>query len=132
MEVLLSPGMPRFIARLTASLVPLPGLPQGSDADKAEAGRVLVTVLEALRIVAVLLSPVTPRFSASLYAALGLPEQAYASLRWSNTAWGVLEAGNGVPKPKPLFARIEDQAFVTEAAPSKQLASAATYRVITK
>lgn len=99
---------------------------QGSDADKAAAGVVLVAVLEALRVVAVLLSPVTPRSSASLYAALGLPEAAYAALRWSDTAWGALAAGHGFPKPKPLFARIEDQAFVTEAAPAKELASAAT------
>ena len=87
---------------------------------------VLVAVLEALRVVAVLLAPVTPRFSASLYAALGLPEEAYTSLQWSETAWGALAAGQGFPKPKPLFARIEDQAFVTEAAPAKELASAAT------
>ena len=87
---------------------------------------VLVAVLEALRVVAVLLAPVTPRFSASLYAALGLPEDAHARLRWSDAAWGALGAGQGFPKPKPLFARIEDQAFVTEAPPAKELASAAT------
>ncbi|KAK9837446.1 hypothetical protein WJX81_003493 [Elliptochloris bilobata] len=99
---------------------------KGSDADKAAAGLNLVAVLEAARIVAVLLSPVTPRFAARMYDALGFEADAFNSLRWVDAAWGALPAGQDFPKPVPLFARIEGDTFVSEAAPAKALATAAT------
>ena len=46
--------------------------PQGTGEEKAEAAKVLVAVLEAVRIVAVLLWPVTPQLSARILAQLGL------------------------------------------------------------
>jgi methionyl-tRNA synthetase len=45
---------------------------QGSDDEKRAAGEVLTAVLEAARIVAVLLAPVTPALSARIYSQLGL------------------------------------------------------------
>lgn len=52
-----------------------PPPPQGSDEEKAEALGVLVAVLEALRIVAVGLAPVTPALSARIMAQLGLKQE---------------------------------------------------------
>jgi hypothetical protein len=45
---------------------------QGSDEERQAAGEVLTAVLEAARIVAVLLSPVTPALSARIHSQLGL------------------------------------------------------------
>lgn len=50
---------------------------QGSDGEKAFAGQVLVSVLEAVRIVAVLLSPVTPCLSERIYLQLGFSEKEF-------------------------------------------------------
>jgi methionyl-tRNA synthetase len=47
---------------------------QGSDEEKAEAAAVLVAVLEAMRLVAVGLSPITPGLSARILAQLGYSE----------------------------------------------------------
>jgi methionyl-tRNA synthetase len=47
--------------------------PQGTDEEKAAAGLVLVAVLEAARIVALLMAPVTPALSGEGWAPLGGP-----------------------------------------------------------
>ena len=79
-----------------------------------------MAVLEAARLVAVLLAPVTPALTARVLAQLGLPasEEAMAALRWEDAAaWGGLQAGQAVAeKPTPVFARLEGD-FVTEPAP---------------
>lgn len=97
---------------------------QGSEAEKAAAGLEMVAVLEAVRIVAVLLSPVVPRMARRIYAALGYPESAAEAMRWHDAAWGGLAAGQAFAKPAPLFVRLEGE-LVTEAAPAKALAGAA-------
>lgn len=80
---------------------------QGTDEEKEEAGRVLVAVLEGVRIVAVALSPVIPGISRKLYQQLGFPPAAFDKLTWEDTAWGGIQAGQAVPPPAPVFARIE-------------------------
>ena len=77
---------------------------QGDDAQKATAADALLAVLEAVRIVAVLLAPVTPRLSERIYQQLGLD---YQSVSWRDTAWGALKPGNELPKPAPVFQRLE-------------------------
>lgn len=52
----------------------IPHAMQGSDEDKAEAAKVLVAVLESVRIVAVLLSPITPSLSTRIYLQLGFTQ----------------------------------------------------------
>ena len=50
---------------------------QGTPEQQAEAAGVLVAVLEAVRIVAVGLAPLTPALSARIYAQLGFSEEQY-------------------------------------------------------
>lgn len=98
-----------------------PHQPQGTEEEKQAAKQHLIAVLEAVRIVAVLLSPATPSLSAAIYAQLGFPEDAFAGLQWDrDTQWGALCEGQEVPKPSPVFVRLEGD-FVTEvAAKNKQ------------
>ena len=61
-------------------------------------------MLEAVRIVAVLLAPITPRLSERIFEQLGL---SYQMVSWRETAWGALKSGNELPKPNPVFQRLE-------------------------
>lgn len=98
-------------------VAPWTAFKKGSEEDKAAAAAALVAVLEAVRVVAVLLSPVTPSLSARIYAQLGLPEEAFAALRWSDAEWGALRAGHAMPQPQPVMQRLEGD-YVTEPAPA--------------
>lgn len=98
---------------------------KGTDAEKVEAAAVLVSVLEAVRIVAVLLSPVTPSLSQRIYSQLGLGDEAFEGLRWEeSTKWGLLREGHETGAPVPVFTRLEGD-YVTEAAPADAAAIAA-------
>jgi methionyl-tRNA synthetase len=77
------------------------------DADRKKAEETLVSILEALRIVAIALSPITPTLSKKIYNQLGLGDIAESEVGWEATEWGALEAGQKVLKPKPVFARLE-------------------------
>ncbi|GAB4819284.1 hypothetical protein N2152v2_006330 [Parachlorella kessleri] len=90
---------------------------KGSEEQKAEAARVLVAVLEAVRIVAVLLSPVTPSLSRRIYQQLGYSVQQVEALQWQDTEWGQLQAGQDMPPPAPVMARLEGD-YVTEPVPT--------------
>ena len=61
---------------------------QGDAVQKEAAQWVLCDVLEALRVVAVLLSPVTPNLSRNILLQLGLSEAAVEQLRFGDAAWG--------------------------------------------
>jgi methionyl-tRNA synthetase len=91
---------------------------QGDDAQKEEAAAALVAVLEAVRVVSVIMCPVTPGLSSRIYAGLGMTPEQYEGLRWSDVQWGGLPKGQAMPKPQPVFARLEGD-FVTEPAPGK-------------
>jgi len=90
---------------------------KGDDGARAEAAAVLVAVLEAVRIVAVMLSPVTPALSRRIYLQLGFLDEDVDALRWEDVRWGALEKGQEVAPPVPVFTRLEGE-FVTEAAPA--------------
>lgn len=47
---------------------------QGTDEEKAAAVAVLVTILELVRVVAVMLLPVTPSLAGKIYSQLGFTE----------------------------------------------------------
>jgi len=94
---------------------------QGNDQQKADAAAALVAVLEAVRIVAVLLAPVTPALSARVLAQLGL---APGEAKWENAAWGGLAVGHTVAKAQPVFARLEGD-FVINSPPAPEAAAAA-------
>ena len=67
--------------------------------DKVSAGRVLYTAGEALRISAILLSPVMPNRTQFLLDALGSDK--------SNNSWGGLSTGAKLKQHDPLFPRIK-------------------------
>ncbi|KAK9809086.1 hypothetical protein WJX72_009193 [[Myrmecia] bisecta] len=86
---------------------PWTALKKGSDAEKEEAVAVLCSTLEAVRIVAVLLSPITPAMAQRIYEQLGYSAEDFRSLSWRDTQWGGLPVGRKLPKAKPVFARLE-------------------------
>lgn len=79
-----------------------------SSTDREKAEQVLVSILEALRVVAIVLSPVTPELSQKIYAQLGC--EGFDAVRWEDAHWGVLKEGHVVNKPKPVFQRLEIKA----------------------
>lgn len=82
---------------------------KSNDTDDIASARIcLSTVLEACRIVAVGLSPVTPILSRRIYAALGIEQLWVDGLDWDEAmSWGGLTAGMSFAKPKPVFPRLE-------------------------
>ncbi len=83
-----------------------------------------MAVLEAVRVVAVLLAPVTPQLSGKIYGALGYGPGVYESLSWGDASWGILPQGQSTPPAVPVFARLEGD-NVTEVASGKSTAVAA-------
>ncbi|MFI8631569.1 methionine--tRNA ligase [Microbacterium sp. NPDC077663] len=80
------------------------------DANRDRLSTVLYTAAEGLRALAVLLSPVMPASTATLWEALGAPgELAAQPLREAGT-WGQLPAGARVGTLAPLFPRVEQTA----------------------
>ena len=80
------------------------------DANRERLSTVLYTAAEGLRALAVLLSPVMPQSTATLWDALGAPGALTAQpLREAGT-WGQLPAGTRVGTLAPLFPRVEQSA----------------------
>ncbi|KAJ0752902.1 putative methionine--tRNA ligase [Helianthus annuus] len=71
------------------------------------AAKDLVLILEAVRIIAVALSPVTPNLCLRIYRQLGYTDQQFHAATWSDTKWGGLKGGQVMAPPTPIFARIE-------------------------
>ena len=63
--------------------------------------------LEALRIVALLASPLIPRASRELWRRLGLPGTPEGQRLPEAAGWGGLPAGSPLDKGEPLFPRID-------------------------
>ena len=100
-------------------MAPWSAFKKGDDAAKAQAAASLVAVLEAVRIVAVMLSPVTPALSRRIYQQLGLGAEVMDGLCWEeSTKWGELKQGHVTGAPEPVFTRLEGE-YVTEHAPEK-------------
>ncbi|CAA0814162.1 methionyl-tRNA synthetase / methionine--tRNA ligase / MetRS (cpMetRS [Striga hermonthica] len=74
------------------------------------ASKDLVNVLEAMRIVAVAISPITPSLALRIYTQLGYSEDQFYAITWNDTRWGGLKQGHVTALPKPVFARIELEA----------------------
>ncbi|KAL6867626.1 hypothetical protein ACP4OV_015650 [Aristida adscensionis] len=89
----------------------------GESAEKA--AKDLVIILEAMRIIAIALSPITPSLSLRIYTQLGFTEDDFRVLRWEDTKWGGLKAGQVMMEPKPVFARIETETEKEAQASSK-------------
>ena len=110
--------------QLLEETAPWTAFKKGSEEDKAAAAAVLVAVLEAVRVVAVLLSPVTPGLSSRIYQQLGFTQQQFEALTWADAEWGALQAGHAMPQPQPVMQRLEGD-FVTEPAPAAAAAAVA-------
>ncbi len=81
--------------------------------DPAAAGKldhVLYGLAEALRITAILISPVLPQAARGIFEQLNWK----AEPRLEDTGWGGLPDGHTVGKPTPLFPRIEPAAAADE------------------
>lgn len=79
-----------------------------NEEDVAEAQRCIVNVMEACRIVASGLSPVTPTLSRKIMTILGVEQMIEDGWVWKDVMkWGILKAGMRFEKPKPVFPRLE-------------------------
>jgi methionyl-tRNA synthetase len=87
-------------------------------ARRAELEAFLYRLIEGVRLVAVLVSPVVPRASTRILGMLGLPERAPSP---DDLAWGRLEPGAALGAIAPLFPRVEStrdkETAVTETPP---------------
>lgn len=90
-------------------------------ASAALAAKDLVIILEAVRIIAVALSPVSPSLCLRIYTQLGFSKDQFEAVRWSDTEWGGLKAGQVMAEPNPVFARFE--IIKDEEAPPKAVKS---------
>jgi methionyl-tRNA synthetase len=80
---------------------------------------VLYTVVEGLRIVAVLLAPVMPSSAVEIWKRLGVKgEVTSASLE--HFSWGELKPGVPITRGEPLFPRIDKSAYLSEAGAAKE------------
>ena len=61
---------------------------QGSAEEKQQAALELLEVLEAVRVVAVFLSPITPALSRLIYQQLGYTDADFQAVSWADTQWG--------------------------------------------
>jgi methionyl-tRNA synthetase len=73
------------------------------DARAADLDRVLYTLVDGLRVVAVALAPYLPATSPKILSALGQSED----VSWERTAVGLAEPAEGIEPASPLFPRIE-------------------------
>ncbi len=75
-------------------------------------GTVLYNLLESIRFLGVILAPFMPETSEKILDEIGATKRDFASLE----SFGGLEAGKSVGEPVPLFARIDAEKFMQEAA----------------
>lgn len=74
--------------------------------EQAKVEWVLYSVLESLRIAALLLSPVVPDLSLKILAQLGFSYAQPTDLSWEQMTWGQLPAGQIPQLPQPVFQRL--------------------------
>jgi methionyl-tRNA synthetase len=80
------------------------------ESKQARLSTVLYNLLEAIRFIAVLLTPYMPQTSTKIFEQLGSDINTYASLE----SFGALEAGKSVNEPVPLFSRIDPKEIYAE------------------
>ena len=84
-------------------------------------GTVLYNLLEAIRYIAILLSPFMPETSEKIFAQMNCDIKDYDSLE----SFGALKAGEKVGKAEALFARIDAEKMLTEIAEKQEAAAKA-------
>jgi methionyl-tRNA synthetase len=76
-------------------------------AQQERLGTVLYNLLEAVRIVALLVGPFLPDTAKSIMGTLGQPEEELNLC--DNSRWGMLKPGTEIAKAAPLFPRIDTE-----------------------
>lgn len=71
--------------------------------------KVLYTVLDLLRQVAILLSPFTPNLSADIFSQLGYADGALDSMTWADVIHASIPGGQMTALKGPLLPRLEDE-----------------------
>lgn len=80
------------------------------DEDKSRLETVMYELIEAIRFIGVLISPVMPDCGAEIFRQINTDITAYETL----SAFGGYVAGTEVRDPKPLFARIDSEKMLNE------------------
>ncbi len=78
-----------------------------SEETKNRMGTILYNSMEALRVIAVLISPFMPATASRIRRQIGLADSPEGQGLASITQWGGLLAGSPVGKPEPIFPRVE-------------------------
>lgn len=91
------------------------------EAQKERLGTVLYNLLEAIRYIAILLSPFMPQTSEKIFNQINCDIKAYDSLE----QFGALKAGTKVNKAEALFARIDTEKMLEEIAQKQEAAAKA-------
>jgi methionyl-tRNA synthetase len=84
-----------------------------SEGASAKLSRILWNGLEATRIVTTALLPFMPETAVQVLRAIGAPEEAAS---FEALEWGGLPTAVELPEPKPLFPRIDKEAYLGDAA----------------
>ena len=92
-----------------------------NEASLPRLGTVLYNLLEAIRYIAVLLSPFMPETSEKIFAQMNCDIKDYDSLE----SFGALKAGEKVGKAEALFARIDSEKMLAEIAEKQEAAAKA-------
>lgn len=91
------------------------------EAKKDRLGTVLYNLLEAIRYIAILLSPFMPETSEKIFSQINCDIKDYNSL----SSFGALKAGTKVNKAEALFARIDTEKMLKEIAEKQEAAAKA-------
>ena len=78
-----------------------------SEETKSRMGTILYNSMEALRVIAVLISPFMPATASRICCQIGLDDSSEGQSLDTVAQWGGLQAGLSVGKPEPIFPRIE-------------------------
>ena len=86
------------------------------EASKEKLGTVLYNLLEGIRVLSALISPVMPETAVKIAEQLNVPTATYESIQ----EWGGLTAGISVGTATPLFSRIDGEKLIAELQAKKE------------
>ncbi len=86
------------------------------EAQKEKLGTVLYNLLEGIRVLSALISPIMPETAVKIAEQLNVPAATYESIQ----EWGGLQAGIKVGTATPLFSRIDGEKLIAELQAKKE------------
>ena len=86
------------------------------EAQKEKLGTVLYNLLEGIRVLSALISPIMPETAVKIAEQLNVPVATYESIQ----EWGGLESGIKVGTATPLFSRIDGEKLIAELQAKKE------------